>query len=396
MLNFPKLIGQIDHVGKDSLVNDICLSEVVAKAQDVYNRAKADADKFIEKLSTNCDTVLWPVSLPIETFGSTFDIDKSLGNVTVVACDGSQIMPSRHEVHNCYLINVGYAAISYGLNTPALLQSEPYLFHKGEDLYPLVNHRRLPVDEQYVSLERNYLELKAAADVALDLRSEKLPVVAMLDGSLIPWSLDKMPPTHVESYIKRVSAIFETLEKAKVPLIGYVSNSRSADVVNALRMWHCPYPSCKCSQFCGNLNEEDFPCSEIWPLSDRMLMASTLNPWQRSNMFASGSHLARLFGSGKNICFAYLNVQAEVARLEFPLWLSEDMQAFDLAMQVVCAQVQKGNGYPVLLAEAHNLAVIRGDERSKFYELITRHLIDLGVERVNVSPKELQKRRSIL
>ena len=34
--------------------------------------------------------------------------------LTVIAADGSQIFPDRHEIANCFLINIGYVVIHYG------------------------------------------------------------------------------------------------------------------------------------------------------------------------------------------------------------------------------------------------------------------------------------------
>jgi hypothetical protein len=42
------------------------------------------------------------------------------------------------------------------------------------------------------------------------------------------------------------------------------------------------------------------------------------------------------------------------------------------------------------------MAVVRAADRSKFFELLAKHLIEAGVQRVKVSPKESGKRRSIV
>jgi hypothetical protein len=62
---------------------------------------------------------------------------------------------------------------------------------------------------------------------------------------------------------------------------------------------------------------------------------------------------------------------------------------------MVLAQVQKGYGYPVALAEAHNQAVVRGGDRHRFFALLERELIRAGLKNVGVSAKEARKRGSI-
>ncbi len=59
-----------------------------------------------------------PVATPLEPIGVKYTIAVADDSYTVVAVDGSQIMPSHHEVHTCYLLNVGMALISYGAKLP--------------------------------------------------------------------------------------------------------------------------------------------------------------------------------------------------------------------------------------------------------------------------------------
>jgi hypothetical protein len=61
----------------------------------------------------------------------------------------------------------------------------------------------------------------------------------------------------------------------------------------------------------------------------------------------------------------------------------------------VLSQVQKGQGYPVAIAEAHNHAVVRGADRTSFFSLLEREMLKAGLKNVGVSYKERRKRTSI-
>ncbi len=396
MLDFQKLLVQIEGVGKESLTDKGLHEELMRQAVSAYQAACQDPAAAAARLAESLPWVLWPVALPLEPFGLQFPLARWEEPVTVVASDGSQIMPSHHEIYSCYLLNIGTAVVSYATKRAPKLETHPRLFHKPEDLYPLVDRRRMHIDELYVSLERNLLELEIAVELSMQARQQEGPVVTMLDGSLIPWSVEKMPDSYQVSYMRRLERALETLKEACVPLLGYVSHSRSADLVNALRVLVCPYPVSDCRNHCGSLNEEDFPCSAIWPLSDRQLLAGMLAPQTRSAAFASGASTARCLPAAQRTCFLYMNVGYEVARLEFPYWLLGSPQTFSMAVAVAVAQVEKGIGYPVCLTEAHHLAVIRGQDRTRFFELLRRHLVALGVDRVKVSPKESRKRQSVI
>jgi hypothetical protein len=68
---------------------------------------------------------------------------------------------------------------------------------------------------------------------------------------------------------------------------------------------------------------------------------------------------------------------------------------FDQALGLMLAQVHKGYGYPVAIAEAHNQAVVRGGDRTRFFALLERQMIKAGIKNVGISSKEARKRGSI-
>jgi len=399
MLDFNKLAPQIAGLEGASFAEKTEHQEALLGACEAFENASADSSAFVEKLCRNADSVLWPLSVPMQNLKTTRDcaeFSEFKDAVTVIGVDGSQIMPSHHEVHACYLLNIGIAAISYNSAHKAILDSRPTLFHRQEDIYPLVDRRRLHIDELYVSLERNILELQTLAELSVAHQAKGQDVVALVDGSLIPWSVEKLSARYKNAFLQRMKDALEVFRIYRIPLLGYLSNSRAADVVNTLRVSICPYEQSDCRRHCGDLNEEDFPCSRIWPLPDRLLYAQSLAVGQCSGSFLSAASVAKSFSYDHSICFAYMNVSSEVARLEFPRWLQATPDLFEFALSVVRSQVRKGMGYPVCLAEAHNQAVIRGADRDRFFQLMTNQMVDLGISRVSVSPKESRKRRGFV
>lgn len=397
LLDFHKLLSQIEAVGAETLIEDLSPEEILRQAEAAWDEAALNPDDFARRLGENQGWTLWPLALPLERFGQSFAPSESISPVTVVAADGSQIMPSHHEVFSCYLLNIGLTVITYGAKFPPLLETVPRLYHKAEDLYPLVDRRRLHIDELYVSLERNLLELECLERTAISMReSRQTPVLALVDGSLIPWSVERMPVPYQKTFAERMAAVLAGLREAGIPIFGYLSHSRSSELLNCLRVWRCPYRQSDCRAMCGHLNEEDFPCSAVWPLADRQLAGSRLPYRQRTPVFLSGASASRLLPEAERACFVYVNVGYEVARLEFPRWLADESALFDVSLSSVLAQVDRGRGYPVCLAEAHNLAVVRSQDRARFFDLLSRHLVEHGLKRVAVSPKESRKRRGIV
>lgn len=396
MLNLEKLIKQIQNINKDSLLDKSLELKQLTNALEALEKASENDAQMYKILSENAPWVLWPIALPIEPFGSSYDLAPEKLTYTAVGIDGSQIMPSHHEIYNCYLLNIGTTVISYGFEHETIMDSEPTLYHQKEDLYPLVDRRRIHIDELYVSLERYLHELESAKNMAIKALARKLPVIAFIDGSLIPWSLEKMPESYQNKYRQTLSNILDELYKAKIPLFGYISHSRASDLVNDLRVWQCPYDTSHCYEYCGHLNEENFPCSSVWPLTDRTLMMSKLSTNSRSAAYLSGASVSKVLPSNVQISFTYLNIGSEVARLEFPNWLVKDKALFELSLKAVISQCEKGLGYPICLSEAHNLAIIRANDRKQFFDLFGKRLIELGVGKLQLSPKETSKRKSIV
>lgn len=392
MLDFNKLLQQIENVGQDSFVDRDRQVEILRSAVAAYEQATTNPTNFATRLQENESLVLWPVAKPLEPFGKVFPVTEFAAPYTVVGVDGSQIMPSHHEAYACYLLNTGIATISYDSSHKPILESVPHLYHRPEDLYPLVDRRRLHIDELYVSLERNLLELQTLADLSQKCKERELPVLAMLDGSLIPWSVEKLSPTYQQNYIARMQSALSQLREANIAVIGYLSKSRASDLINCLRISICPFPSSDCRLHCATINEEDFPCSKIWPLSDRQVFFEKLPYGTRSCLFQSGAKIAKSFTPAHHICFTYLHVGSEIARLEFPHWLMQSGKLIDFALSAVLSQVKKGMGYPICLAEAHNLAVIRSHDRERFFHLLANHMIEIGLRSPTISPKELRKR----
>ncbi|MBC7516070.1 MAG: DNA double-strand break repair nuclease NurA, partial [Alkalinema sp. FL-bin-369] len=129
-------------------------------------------------------------------------------------------------------------------------------------------------------------------------------------------------------------------------------------------------------------------------LRDAAVWARLLNPGQRSPLWRSSAKIQDYYEE-QCIYFCYLHVGTEVARVEVPEWVAQDATMMTRAMSLVIAQVQKGYGYPVALAEAHNQAVVRGGDRSRFFGLLEQQMIRAGLRNVGTSYKEARKRGSI-
>jgi NurA-like 5'-3' nuclease len=74
--------------------------------------------------------------------------------------------------------------------------------------------------------------------------------------------------------------------------------------------------------------------------------------------------------------------------VETPRWVAGDSASLDLLHAAVYEQCRVTGGYPYVLARAHELAVIGGQEREEFEAMITAAML-----RNNITPAPSEKAR---
>ncbi|MCJ2541965.1 DNA double-strand break repair nuclease NurA [Thermostichus vulcanus] len=396
MLDLVKLSGQIpgltQHLQQEAKASQKRLQQALHILEQLQQEPQVWQSRYADWGSHLSFTCASPAEPP-QTWGSQAKIEPLKGRHTVVATDGSQIVPNHHEIAYCSLINVGRVVLHYGTQQWPLLDSLPVLLYRSAEL----QHNSGLRAEEVLALRRTQAEWEELAQLALAVPRRRT-TLALVDGSLIPWGLESLAAEEQRLWLDPLLAVLERLRAARIPLVGYISASRSSETVNYLRLGLCPFLSCECHRYCSS--EQAPPCQPFAPLPDRIFWGSLLQPGERSPIWRSGAKVLAPFGEHHIHC-CYLNVsqgsleEAEIARVEFPAWVAQDAQLLQRALAGVLSQVQKGFGYPVALAEAHHLAVVRGGDRQRFFALIEQELIRTGLRNVAVSRKEAQKRGGI-
>ncbi len=342
------------------------------------------ADK-IERSRTS-----WLLPHLSDSVAATFSLPALPPAFSVAATDGSQIFPDRHDISSCYLINIGYVLLHYGLNERPLLNSRPKLFYKADDLYSNWGGRKVVASRETVAHKRTVLEFTELSDLALAAAAEGFDPMAAADGTLILWNLEGKPQNVRSAVLTTVLDSWERLRSKRIPLAGYISQPGSQELINAFRVGLCPLDAADCRRCPWQQSASEIPCQPVEGLHDVALARQFLRVGERTSIFGSSSKILGEYGDHR-IHFFYLNVGKEVARVEVPHWVARDNQMLNTVHSVFCDQAQKGDGYPVALAEAHEQAVVRGRDREMFYASLRQHLIthDVGVK---VSNKALRKR----
>ena len=417
MLDLSKLAGQMyglsQHLTQEAEANRQRLELGQKHLEDAFTRLP-ELIKIQEKWR---DRILFANATPMEPLHTCIDIVVPPKTHTVIATDGSQIAPNHHEIAYCYLLNIGRVVLHYGQNKHPFLDSLPEIFYRPEDLY--MSRQWGIRTEEWMSYRRTASEAVMLSELAIaatqrvegdkEIRgqgdeveeistsstatAQRIPTLAMVDGSLIYWFLDQLPFDAKEHILPPILDSWKNLRDAGIPLMGYLSASRSIEAMNFFRLSACPHKAPDCISFCPNQMEK-IPCKVFEGLRDSTLWSTQLKPGQRSPLWRSNSRILDLY-EDQQIYFCYVHVGTEIARIEVPEWVAKNTEMFDESLGLMLAQVYKGYGYPVALAEAHNQAVVRGGDRSRFFGLLERQMIKAGLKNVGTSYKETRKRGSI-
>jgi len=341
----------------------------------------------------------------------TAGIDDSIGqkhpstgfptDYTVLAVDGSHIDVDRHLALKCYLINLGTVRIRYGNNPYAVLSNEPRLYSAEEEMYlPQSEGNRTQILEGNLLGAFRAVEEMNAISLLADQTDPNVPTLALIDGSLILWSLiGQGYPDFVrgklieEIFLPAMDKLRKMALSQSLVVASYISLPRSSDLVNALRLdeRYCHYNSANCDINCGHLKLGLRPCDNLTGITDRDIFDSLLEPGQRSDTFASTSSVVRNYYGENQIHFFYLNNGSEISRIEIPSWVARDNLMLDLTHAIVLNQCDKGHGYPLALAEAHEQAVITTSDREQFRILVGNALSRNNLHN-DTSQKNLSKR----
>ena len=301
----------------------------------------------------------------------------------VMAVDGSHIDVDRHAPARCYLINTGSVTLRYGEEPSAELRSTPLLFASDDELALRDPNgtREQAVEGPLLGMLRAVMEVEALAEL-VERAPPDLPVLALLDGSLILWGLTgDAYPEFVQTHLLG-DRLLPALDRLRalgadrmLAVAAHVSLPRSADVVNALRIAPdvCRWPHVNCDANCGALRRGERNCDIVGGITDADLFGATLRPGERSRLYrTTSSVVTRHYGAPQQVRFCYVHLGEEVARLELPAWVPEPAVGF--AHAALLSQAQKGHGYPLALQEAHEQAVVSAADHQSFAQLMAEAL----------------------
>ena len=277
------------------------------------------------------------------------DAAEALVNNSVFSTDGSTLEADRDLPIEFAAINVGYVNINYGDDPKAEFDSA-LSFYKDPKIQEIDS--RVLSDVNSMSALRHVMEMEYLADKMEAFKADTIKL-GFIDGNFYPnFALSHINNNTLKQFlIKRLKVVAEkviSLAKNKAYIISYNSSPKSVHITSKM----------------DSKISSDFRDSEIF--------TELLEDNQRSAVFNEISKDTDE-KSLTPVSFIYLNNSYEIAKIEF-IKDTIDKDAMGKIHTLVQSQVQKGNGYPKILIESHEQAVISQSDRKSISILTEREL----------------------
>jgi hypothetical protein len=362
-LELNQVAAQVKTMGRSLAEQNATRSENAQTARVLLQRFSTDfttlndrieqAEKAQQKLRFD-----WVGAAPTsEALAEPHPLPPCPERVTVIASDGSQILPDRHAIMLYYVINVGSIVYRHGSNRkPDTYNPKPLLCYEPDDI---LDERGNIISPGEVRVKRDLAELEVLANLAPAYSREGIePVITLMDGQLTLRVIE-LPFDQQDACRNEHIEMLNILREAGAVIAGYIDRPRSTFVLALMHLASLDPVA---------ITEETLRRNPFRHLTDLDLF-DFLGLGERSAIFTVRAKGLEAYGqSGHGIHFFYLNVSQQenaphLARVEVPAWVVENTQALDTLHAVLVRQARLTGGYPYVLARADELAVISGEER---------------------------------
>lgn len=379
-IDYQQIYTTIQEIGKGLRERRRTLEERRAQVWELLNsfnteldllRSRVDAAKQADP-NTRC---AYPTDDPLL---SAYPLPASVIQATIIAADGSQILPDRHAAIQYYVINVGAIAMQVGSgNSPEIFtDTELHVMDEFEDTF---------FSESQIALLRDVSERKKLLEVA---QKYSEPYIALTEGQLELWGA--VDGNNSGDFEKSLNDYLNALKEMKAQNIitsGYVDKPGANWVVRLMELATLPKDELR--------NVKRY--HPFLGVTDRWLFGNVLGKHQRSAVFMLMAKSAEKYTDSIAIHFFYLNVGDEqkpvIVRVDVPLWVAENKEALDMLHCALIQQTQimSHKPFPYLLHRAHETAVVSMREKEQVDEMLALAIRNNGGELGEISGKQSAK-----
>lgn len=379
-LEFEKLTAEVElmaqNVYERQRVHELLLDRALAKLQahaEDWQRIDYCMEQAVDKVGLKELRAARPLDQN-EPLDATVDPPPSPERATIVAVDGSQIMPDWHGAFLYSLINIGILVYFHGSAAAPQQYTIPALDYPGRD-----DDLGFEDRSAIVSLRRDQAEIQSLAQTIRDQQQAPRPLLALLDQRLLYWPAVGANDSEGQRVLLAWQQAISDMRLNGAHLAGYIARSRKQSVLTMLEALDIDEPGFDVQR----LTKRD----QTLGMSDGALFARLLRPGQRSKVFVDVSQHNEDFSrrDEKNeICFFYFNPGPsgrQIARVDIPISVAEDEQAVRDVHALLHDQCLYLGQYPYALTRADEIAVVGRQDQEHLDVLIENAMQRHGLDR---------------
>lgn len=378
-LNFQQVFDKIKQIGIGAQARQEKLDALRERASlllDAWADKAAELGPKVERASRADASLRCALPLDEPLNAHLQPGPASTAETTLIAADGSQVVPDRHAPVLYGLINVGAVIIPNGSENAPLVLTDSNLSFDDE----VANWT-----DSLVALRRDLAERKKLLELS---REYPPPVVTLTDGPLQLWeSHESDEVIGYEKALGEYLTILSQLQERGVITAGYVDKPASNLVVRLLEVAITPE-----NEFDRLHNHH--PLSGV---TDLWLFNQILRSGERSAIFALQARSKAIYRGPLALHFFYLNVgqpgHPRSVRIEIPAWVAGNKLDIDLLHTMLLEQsaIMGAKPYPYILHRAHETAVITFQEKQQIEQMLAIELRRSGGEVGEKSGKQTSK-----
>ena len=298
-------------------------------------------------------------------------MDSVLSGVPVGAVDGSQIYSDKNYEIPLAVIQISRIFNRHTENMDYKQETDAIIITPDEFEEASV----YSFGKEYVDARRFSME----CDGIVRLMNEYKSIFVLLDGALILSHINVLNKNTREIYIKAIIKLFETSEKTRSPVIGFIDTTMPRDIT---LMMHFLFGLRK-----SKLSDTHLFSDMLW--GERTAAFLCDRDDRRGD--EAKSVLDNYGRFSKDIAFFYMRTGNGLpARVEFPAWVQKEDMVDKIADMIRAECIIRGN-YPDIVMRAHDAAVIQTKEHELFYGMLENFCKVHGIK-MHRSAKDFHKK----
>ncbi|MBM3151656.1 MAG: DNA double-strand break repair nuclease NurA [Chloroflexi bacterium] len=380
-LNFQQVFDQIREIGAGARARREILDALRKRARTLFDSWADKTAELADKVerARQADSNL-RCAIPLAgRLDASHPAPVDEKPVTLLAADGSQILPDRHAALLYSLVNVGAIVLETRSGRAPETFTDSNLYY-ADEIYTETGM----LTEEAIEQRRDIAERKKLLELA---KPADGPCVALTDGPVELWGAKNGGEGDYRKNLEIHKSVLSQMQAKNMTVAGYVDKPGADLLIRTL-------------EIAGLADEQMKDIRRQHPLrgvSDRWLFSAILEPGCRSAIFGLQSSSRPHYTGSLALHFFYLNVgqakRPSLVRVEIPQWVADDEEKLNLLHAALLEQcrIMGARPYPYILHRAHEIAVVKFEEKRQVEQMLEIELRKAGSELDEGSNKQSAK-----